>query len=363
MNIQQLTVKQPTMRKIIHIDMDCFFAAVEMRDNPAWRDIPLAIGGSRTERGVISTCNYPARAFGVRSAMPTGQAFKLCPQLMLVPGNMEKYKAVSTDIQAIFHRYTNKVEPLSLDEAYLDVSDSPLFSGSATLIAEDIRRAIFHETGLTASAGVAPNKFLAKIASDENKPDGLFVLPPDKVTAFVETLPLRKIPGVGQKTAERLAKLGLHWCRDIQQVSLSLLIKEFGSFAEVLIERSKGNDIREVQTERERKSIAVEQTFSQDLYQLHQGQISLHSLYEKLHKRVQRCDAKNQIQKIGIKLKFQDFRQTTIERQHHELDLPVLEQLLAQAWQRGDGKAVRLVGIHVGLKSTAQQAQLDFHWE
>jgi DNA polymerase-4 len=351
------------MRKIIHIDMDCFFAAVEMRDNPAWRDIPLAIGGSRIERGVISTCNYPARTFGVRSAMPTGQAFKLCPQLMLVPGNMEKYKAVSTDIQAIFHRYTDKVEPLSLDEAYLDVSDSPLFSGSATLIAEDIRRTIFHETGLTASAGVAPNKFLAKIASDENKPDGLFVLSPDKVAAFVETLPLRKIPGVGQKTAERLAKLGLHWCRDIQQVSLPLLIKEFGSFAEVLIERSKGNDLREVQTERERKSIAVEQTFNQDLYQLQQGQLSLHSLYEKLYKRVQRCDAKNHIQKIGIKLKFQDFRQTTIERQHHELDLPMLELLLTQAWQRGDGKAVRLVGIHVGLKSPAQQAQLDFHWE
>ena len=351
------------MRKIIHIDMDCFFAAVEMRDNPAWRNVPLAIGGSRIERGVISTCNYPARTFGVRSAMPTGQAFKLCPQLILVPGSMEKYKAVSTDIQAIFHRYTDKVEPLSLDEAYLDVSDSPLFSGSATLIAEDIRRAIFQETGLTASAGVAPNKFLAKIASDENKPDGLFVLPPDKVAAFVETLPLRKIPGVGQKTAERLAKLGLHWCRDIQQVSLPLLIKEFGSFAEVLLERSKGNDLREVQTERERKSIAVEQTFSQDLHQLRQGQISLHSLYEKLHKRVQRCEAKNHIQKIGIKLKFQDFRQTTIERQHHELDLPILEQLLSQAWQRGDGKAVRLVGIHVGLKSPAQQAQLDFHWE
>lgn len=351
------------MRKIIHIDMDCFFAAVEMRDNPAWRDIPLAIGGSRTERGVISTCNYPARAFGVRSAMPTGQAFKLCPQLKLVPGNMEKYKAVSTQLQAIFHRYTDQVEPLSLDEAYLDVSDSNLFSGSATLIAEDIRRTIFHETGLTASAGVAPNKFLAKIASDENKPNGLFVIPPDKVMAFVEKLPLRKIPGVGQKTAERLAKLGLHLCRDIHQVSLPTLIKEFGSFAEVLIERSRGNDLREIQPERERKSIAVEQTFSHDLQQLLQGKQWLHTLYDKLQKRVLRCDANHHIQKIGIKLKFQDFRQTTIERQHYQLDLPLLEQLLSEAWQRGEGKAVRLVGIHVGLKSPAQQAQLDLHWD
>jgi len=351
------------MRKIIHIDMDCFFAAVEMRDNPAYREVPIAIGGNRFERGVISTCNYPARVFGVRSAMPTAQALKLCPQLILIPGQMEKYKAASTAIQAIFHRYTSQVEPLSLDEAYLDVSDCSLFAGSATLIAEDIRRTIFNETGLTASAGVAPNKFLAKIASDENKPNGLFVIPPDKVTAFVEKLPLRKIPGVGQKTSERLAKLGLHLCRDIKTVDLQLLIREFGSYAEVLLERSQGIDPRHVQTERERKSIAVEHTFSADLQLQAQGQQWLKELYSKLHQRVQRCDAANHIQKIGIKLKFQDFRQTTIERQSHELNLPMLEQLLHQAWQRGEGKAVRLVGIHVGLKNVQQQAQLGFSWD
>jgi DNA polymerase-4 len=342
--------------------MDCFFAAVEMRDNPAWRDVPIAIGGSRVERGVISTCNYPARAFGVRSAMPTAQAFKLCPQLLLVPGNMEKYRAASTQIQAIFHRYTDKVEPLSLDEAYLDVSDSELFSGSATLIAEDIRRCIFVETGLTASAGVAPNKFLAKISSDENKPNGIFVLPPAKVADFVRDLPLRKIPGVGQKTAERLAKLGLHRCADVQQVDLQLLIKEFGSFAEVLIERSRGIDLRQVQPERERKSVAVEQTFSRDLNNFADGLAPLADLYQKLVRRIERCDAKDQIQKIGIKLKFQDFRQTTIERQHPELCFDILNQLLQQAWQRGEGKSVRLVGIHVGLKSQQAKAQLGFGW-
>jgi DNA polymerase-4 len=350
------------MQKIIHIDMDCFFAAVEMRDNPAWRDVPLAIGGSRVERGVISTCNYPARAFGVRSAMPTAQAYKLCPHLLLVAGNMEKYRAVSTQIQAIFHRYTDKVEPLSLDEAYLDVSDSEMFSGSATLIAEDIRRAIFAETGLTASAGVAPNKFLAKISSDENKPNGIFVLPPAKIADFVRDLPLRKIPGVGQKTAERLAKLGLHRCADVQQVDLQLLIKEFGSFAEVLLERSRGIDLRQVQSERERKSVAVEQTFSRDLNELSEGLEPLADLYQKLIRRIERCDAKDQIQKIGIKLKFQDFRQTTIERQHPELCFDILNQLLQQAWQRGEGKSVRLVGIHVGLKSQQAQAQLGFGW-
>ncbi|MFN6263189.1 MAG: DNA polymerase IV [Chromatiaceae bacterium] len=350
------------MRKIIHIDMDCFFAAVEMRDNPAWRHIPLAIGGSRTERGVISTCNYPARAYGVRSAMPTGQAFKLCPQLVLVPGNMDKYKAVSTCIQAIFHRYTDIVEPLSLDEAYLDVSSCDLFQGSATRIAEHIRQTIFHETGLTASAGVAPNKFLAKIASDENKPDGLFVIPPDHVSNFVSTLSLRKIPGVGQKTAEKLAKLGLHRCSDVTKADLKILVREFGSFAETLLERSQGLDSREVHNERERKSVAVEQTFSQDLTTPEQSMQPLAEMYQKLIRRIERCEATEQIQKIGIKLKFQDFRQTTIERQHPELCFQLLQQLLVQAWLRGQGKAVRLVGIHVGLKSSGAQAQLDLDW-
>ncbi|MDZ7870033.1 MAG: DNA polymerase IV [Rheinheimera sp.] len=350
------------MRKIIHIDMDCFFAAVEMRDNPAWRHIPLAIGGSRTERGVISTCNYPARAYGVRSAMPSGQAFKLCPQLVLVPGNMDKYRAVSTSIQAIFHRYTDIVEPLSLDEAYLDVSTCELFQGSATRIAEHIRQTIFLETGLTASAGVAPNKFLAKIASDENKPDGLFVIPPDQVSAFVETLSLRKIPGVGQKTAEKLAKLGLHRCSDVLKADLQILVREFGSFAEILLERSQGLDSREVHNERERKSVAVEQTFSQDLTTPEQSMQPLAEMYQKLVRRIERCEAQEQIQKIGIKLKFQDFRQTTIERQHPELCFNLLQQLLNQAWLRGQGKAVRLVGIHVGLKSNAAQAQLDLDW-
>jgi len=350
------------MRKIIHIDMDCFFAAVEMRDHPEWRHVPLAIGGSRTERGVISTCNYPARAYGVRSAMPTGQAFKLCPHLVLVPGSMEKYKAVSTCIQAIFHRYTDKVEPLSLDEAYLDVTGSEAFQGSATRIAEHIRQTIFLETGLTASAGVAPNKFLAKIASDENKPDGLFVITPEQVSCFVETLPLRKIPGVGQKTAEKLAKLGLHRCRDIQQADLTLLVREFGSFADVLLERSQGIDHRAVHNERTRKSVAVEQTFSHDLNTLEQSMQPLADMYQTLLRRIERCDATEQIQKIGIKLKFQDFKQTTIERQHPEVCFQLLQALLSEAWQRGQGKAVRLVGIHVGLKTAAEQAQLGFDW-
>lgn len=351
------------MRKIIHIDMDCFFAAVEMRDNPNLRDIPIAIGGSRVERGVISTCNYPARAFGVRSAMPTGQALKRCPHLTLLRGDMEKYKAVSQQIQAIFYRFTDKVEPLSLDEAYLDVTDSPHCQGSATLIAEHIRHVIFTETGLTASAGVAPNKFIAKIASDWHKPNGLFVVPPAEVDAFVKVLPLRKIPGVGAKTAERLTKLGLHTCNDVRSTDLALLVKEFGSFAETLLQRSQGIDERPVQTERERKSIAVEHTFSQDLQSLADSSEPLSTLYQKLLKRVERSGAIDQIQKIGIKLKFNDFQQTTIERQHRELCFSTLNELLEQAWERGHGKTVRLLGIQVALKSVEQQAQLGFDWQ
>lgn len=196
------------MRKIIHVDMDCFFAAVEMRDNPALRDIPIAIGGSRERRGVISTANYPARQFGVRSAMPTAMALKLCPHLTLLPGRFDAYKEASRHVRDIFSRYTSLIEPLSLDEAWLDVTDSPHCYGSATLIAREIRQTIFNELQLTASAGVAPVKFLAKIASDLNKPNGQYVITPADVPGFLKTLPLAKIPGVGKVSAAKLENMG-----------------------------------------------------------------------------------------------------------------------------------------------------------
>lgn len=349
-------------RKIIHLDMDCFFAAVEMRDNPSLQHIPLAIGGNRHERGVIATCNYPARAFGVRSAMSTHEALKRCPQLTLVRGNMERYKTVSRQIQAIFLRYTELVEPLSLDEAYLDVSDCSLFHGSATLIAEDIRRTVFRETGLTVSAGVAPNKFLAKIASDENKPNGLFVLSPDKIADFIATLPLRRIPGVGQKTAEKLAKLGLTHCHDIVAYDqepttqmLALLLKHFGSLANTLIKRSQGIDERPVQQSRERKSIGVEQTLPKDLEQLEQVKNELLKLLPTLEQRLSQSGKAGLLQKIGVKLKFSDFRQTTVETQSQQLNLAIFQQLLEQAWQRRQDKGVRLIGMQLGFKSPCEE--------
>lgn len=354
------------MRKIIHIDMDCFFAAVEMRDTPALRHIPIAIGGSRQARGVISTCNYPARAFGVHSAMPTHQALKLCPHLTLIKGNMDKYRLASQQIRQIFYRYTDKVEPLSLDEAYLDVTDCKLFCGSATLIANNIRQVIKHETGLTASAGVAPNKFLAKIASDENKPDGIFVITPCQVAEFVASLPLKKLPGVGAKTAERLAKLDLHLCADIQTAPLATLIKHFGSMADSLLKRSQGIDEREVFHNVQRKSLAIETTVEQDLTDFSACVAALATLLPKLEQRLVKYQTSSAgqyspINKIGIKLKFNDFRQTTVEKQGITLTLDNLLPLLEEAWQRRQQHSVRLVGIHIGFNTGAvHQLTLPF---
>lgn len=260
------------MRKIIHIDMDCYFAAVEMRDFPEYRGKPLAVGGSSDRRGVISTCSYEARKFGVRSAMATAYAFKLCPDLILVPGRMQVYKDVSLQIREIFSRYTPLIEPLSLDEAYLDVSECQQYKGSATLIAQAIRSDILAETGLTASAGIAPVKFLAKVASDLNKPNGQYVITPETLPDFVKTLSLRKIPGVGKVTAEKLSSLGLNTCGDVQAYSKPELLARFGKFGGVLIERSQGIDERGISADRERKSVGVETTLAKDIYSLEQCQ-------------------------------------------------------------------------------------------
>ncbi len=197
--------------------MDCFYAAVEMRDNPSYRNRPLAVGGHEKQRGVLSTCNYEARKFGVRSAMPTGKALQLCPNLLVVPGRMSVYVEISKRIREIFSRYTSVIEPLSLDEAFLDVTDSKQCHGSATLIAESIRRDIWNELNLTASAGIAPIKFLAKVASDMNKPNGQFVIPPQDVQAVIDELPLEKIPGVGKVSIEKLHQAGFFTCKDIKE--------------------------------------------------------------------------------------------------------------------------------------------------
>lgn len=347
------------MRKIIHVDMDCFFAAVEMRAHPEWRDIPLAIGGSASRRGVIATCNYPARQFGVRSAMPSHQALRLCPHLLLIRGNMAEYKRVSQQIRAIFYRYTELVEPLSLDEAYLDVTGSPLFNGSATLIAEDIRRAIRDELQLTASAGVAPNKFLAKIASDENKPDGLFVLSPGKVPEYVRGLALSKIPGVGQKTAEKLAAMGLETCDQAVAAGEDTLVRHFGKFGYALWQRAQGVDERPVQTDRVRKSVGVETTLAADIYAAEQGREILQQLWPELLRRL----AERPISGLCIKLKFDDFEQTTLSRRTTVPELESALKLCEQIWERAEGRGVRLVGISAELAGEDSGVQLGFEWD
>ncbi|WP_373239710.1 DNA polymerase IV [Kluyvera ascorbata] len=347
------------MRKIIHIDMDCFFAAVEMRDNPALRDIPIAIGGSRVQRGVISTANYPARKFGVRSAMPTGMALKLCPHLTLLPGRFEAYREASNHIREIFSRYTSLIEPLSLDEAYLDVSDSPHCHGSATLMAQEIRQTIFKELSLTASAGVAPVKFLAKIASDLNKPDGQFVLTPDEVPAFLKTLPLGKIPGVGKVSAAKLESMGLRTCEDVQKSDLAMLLKRFGKFGRILWERSQGIDEREIHNDRQRKSVGVERTLEEDIHDWADCEAIVERLYPELERRLAKVRPDLRIARQGIKLKFNDFQQTT---QEHVWPKLTKDDLLATAYktwhERRAGRGVRLVGLHVTLLDPQLERQL-----
>lgn len=343
--------------------MDCFFAAVEMRDHPQWRDVPIAIGGSADRRGVIATCNYPARRFGVRSAMATAHALKLCPELVLVRGRMALYVEVSQQIREIFHRYTDKVEPLSLDEAYLDVSNSSLYDGSATRIAQALRADIYQVTGLTASAGVAPCKFVAKIASDINKPDGLCVITPDRLDDFVRRLELKKIPGVGKVTWEKLQQLGLHTCDDVRRYPFEKLLRQFGKFGPVLWQRAHGQDERRVNTERQRKSVGVEVTLPEDIRDFGQCWSIVEELYPRLHKRLASTQPDMSIQNQGIKLKFSDFQLTTVEHKYPRLERQYFRELLAEALDRQAGRGIRLVGLHVMLPRETDTQQLDLPLE
>nr|WP_321459821.1 DNA polymerase IV [uncultured Vibrio sp.] len=332
-----------------------------MRDNPNFRNIALAVGGHEKQRGVISTCNYEARKYGVRSAMPTARALQLCPNLVVVPGRMHVYKQVSQQIRAIFERYTPLIEPLSLDEAYLDVTDAMACHGSATLIAEAIRRDIWNELGLTASAGVAPIKFLAKVASDMNKPNGQFVIPPDKVQEVVDKLPLEKIPGVGKVSLEKLHQAGFYLCEDIKNSDYRELLRQFGRQGASLWKRSQGIDDRDVIVERERKSVGVERTFSQNISTYDEcWRVIESTLYPELEKRLERASPDKSIIKQGIKVKFADFQLTTIEHIHPQLELNDFKVLLRDILKRQQGREIRLLGLSVMLKPEVQARQLSF---
>jgi len=345
------------MKKIIHVDMDCFYAQVEMRDNPSLQNVPLAIGGLPGTRSVLCTSNYIARKFGVKSAMPTDYAVKLCPNLIVLPPNFKKYTDASEIIQSIFQKYSNLVEPLSLDEAFLDVSDSP----NATALAIEIKNEIHRRTGLTASVGVAPNKFLAKVASDWKKPNGMFVITPPNVDTFVRSLPVKLIPGVGKKGLEVMESLEIKTCEDLRKFPVDILGQFFGKFGLELHQYAHGIDKREVVSEWERKSLSVETTFSKDIKDENILQLELLDLYEEMLSRLHvhlEEEGDKKIKKIFVKVKFNDFSKTTCEETLHSIelaDMEVLEDListerfaplLSHCLQK-KGNAVRLIGLGV----------------
>jgi DNA polymerase-4 len=342
-------------RKIIHVDMDCFYAAVEMKHNPKLKGKPLGVGGPPESRSVLCTASYEARKFGVRSAMPSSTAKRLCPQLILVPPNFELYKQESYAVREIFGRFTNKIEPLSLDEAYLDVSDSVHCRGSATLIAKEIRAAIEKELRLTASAGIAPNKFLAKVASDWNKPNGQFVIRPKDVEKFVLALPVEKIHGVGKVTAKKMHSLGLRTCADIQAQPLERLREWFGSSAEWYANVARGIDEREVDGHGERKSLTVEETFHRDLESLEECLAALPHIYSDWERRMGRGDYRDRIRGFVVKVKFHDFKATTHETSSRQWPTEQdFAGLLRKAWERRE-KPVRLIGIGVRLETEEKE--------
>lgn len=346
------------MRKIIHCDCDCFYAAVETRDDPRLRGLPVAVGGRADQRGVVATCNYEARQFGVRSAMPTAQALQRCPALIVLPPAMEKYRIASRQILAIYGDYTDLVEPLSLDEAFLDVTDASYCHGSATLMAQEIRARIAASVGITASAGIASNKFIAKIASDWNKPDGQHVVLPHEVDAFVAALPVKKLFGVGQVTADKLHRLGATTCADLRSWSLTELQHHFGKFGIRLHELVRGIDLREVCPTRERKSVSVEATYTPDLPDLAACQTRLAGLVTQLHQRVARSAVAPHVHKLTLKIRFADFRHTSVECLGTTPAHAMFLHLLETGFRRGAGQPVRLLGVGVRLVEAAPEHQL-----
>jgi len=299
------------LRKIIHVDMDAFFASVEQRDNPELRGKPVAVGGS-SGRGVVAAASYEARKFGVRSAMPSLTAKRLCPELIFCKGRFDAYREVSNQIRELFREFTPHVEPLSLDEAYLDVTEDLLGIGSATRIAELIRRRIRERTRLTASAGVSYNKFLAKLASDQNKPDGLCVIRPGQGAAFVQSLPVRRFHGIGPRGAEKMAKLGIETGADLAAKDVDWLRQHFGSFADYLYRAARGIDLRPVRANRIRKSLGSERTFFEDLSSGPALREALDNIVDVVWPQIAERQLRGRT--VTLKMKYTDFRITTRAR-------------------------------------------------
>jgi DNA polymerase-4 len=348
-------------RKILHIDMDAFYASVEIRDNPALAGQPVIVGGD-SRRGVVSSASYEARAFGVRSAMPVAHALRLCPGAIVLRNRFSRYREISQQIREIFLSYTSLVEPLSLDEAFLDVTGSEASFGPAVKIGREIKRRIYEETGLTCSVGVAPNKFLAKIASDLQKPNGFVVVPIDKIERFLRDLPIRRLWGVGPVAEKKLHELGIQKIGDIQAYPLDEIVRRFGKWGLQLHKLARGLDDRPVEPNRETKSISRETTFLEDLSDADALKSAMRELTEDVARelREEELVAKT----VQIKIRFENFETITRSR---SLDEPT--SLTERLWQVAEtlfdervklnGRGVRLVGVGVEHVSSAHQAQLS----
>jgi len=354
------------MRKIIHIDMDAFFASIEQRDFPALRGKPVAVGGSH-ERGVVSAASYEARKFGVRSAMSGKMARKLCPSIIFVEHRFEAYTQVSKQIMEIFHRFTDLVEPLSLDEAFLDVTENKLNIPSASIIAKMIKKQIAEETHLIASAGVSYCKFLAKIASDYKKPNGFFLIKPEEAIEFIENLPIERFFGIGKVTADKMHKLGIHKGKDIKALPQSELVRLFGKSGYSLFQLVRGIDEREVIPDRTRKSIGAESTFTSDLYLLKDIHQQLKSVCEILFKRISKSNRFGYT--LTLKVKYSDFKVITRSKTSpllfdtHQMLLSSAHELLNQV--ELNSKTIRLLGLSISkleMEQKQEWIQLKFNF-
>lgn len=334
-------------RKIIHIDMDAFFAAVEQRDNPELAGLPVVVGGKPDSRGVVATCSYAARKFGIHSAMPSSRAYQLCPQAVFVPPRFSAYKEASLAIHAVFKAFTDLVEPLSLDEAYLDVSKCHVFDGSATLIAREIRKEIFNNIQLTASAGISYNKFLAKLASDQNKPNGQFVIKPGEAELFLQELPIGRFYGVGKVTESKMHAAGIKTGGDLKKIDLPELGQLFGNAAGYYYNIARGIDERPVSADRVRKSLGAETTFQQDIIDREEMLLQLMSLLDEV------LLSLNEKQLLAytltIKVKYANFTQVTRSYTSDSilsisnLSRELIPLLLAKT--EAGNKSVRLLGV------------------
>lgn len=351
------------IRKIIHIDMDAFFASVEQKDNPELRNKPIAVGGD-SDRGVVAAASYEARKFGVRSAMPSKIAKKRCPHLIFVRGRHDRYKEVSNQIMSIFYEYTDLVEPLSIDEAFLDVTHNKKNLPSATIIAKEIKARIKEKTGLTASAGISVNKFLAKIASDVNKPDGLFVIPPKDIENFINDLQIDQFYGVGKVTAEKMHKLGIFKGKDLKERSLLDLTRLFGKHGTYYYNIARGIDDRAVNPNRIRKSVGTEHTYKSDLIDTEEIKKDLKKTTESLVRRLERSGFRGRT--LTLKLKYSNFEQETRSRtllqviEGYDMIQNLAEELLEQDPLK---TSIRLLGLTISNRideAEPMQLTIDF---